>query len=231
MNDGITLVALKDDVVIIGSGTNTLFNAGNSNTFNGIKFENSSIAINVFEKEIINVIKSSFSNNIANVAINYYGSNSSLVKFCSFYDIRKYGVLIDNDSSDITVDNNNFNNSILYGGYTTPQIGGHVYCLNGTRIIVLNNILNNNGGQGVILGCNSTTGKGTTDSMAINNSCKGNGQEGATIYGGSDKVTSRNSIINNECTNNRFNQIEIWEADNCIVKGNTVSEPVAGTGK
>ena len=64
------------------------------------------------------------------------------------------------------------------------QISGHVYCLNGSKIKVTNNILKNSGGQGVIFGYNSTTGKGTTDSVASNNKCVGNGQEGATIYGG-----------------------------------------------
>jgi len=229
MKDGITLVASKD-AVIIGTGTNTLFNAGNSDTFNGINFEECSTAIKAFEKKSVNVLNSSFGNNISYAAINYYGVSSSLVKLCSFYDIRKYGVLIDDDSCDITIDTNNFNNSIKYGGYTTPQIGGHVYCLNGTRITVSNNVLNNSGGQGVIFGYNSTTGKGTTNSVAINNSCQGNGQEGATIYGGSNKVTSGNSIINNNCTNNRFNQIEVWQADNCIVKNNIVSETVDGIG-
>lgn len=229
LDDDISLVAQKD-VVIIGTGNNTLFSAGNLDTFDGINFENCSTAINVFNKKSVNVLNSSFRNNITFAAINYYGGNSSIVKFCTFYDIRKYGVLIDNDSYDITIDNNNFNNSTKYGGYTTAQIGGHVYCLNGARITVSNNVLNNSGGQGVIFGYNKTTGKGTTDSIAINNFCQGNGQEGATIYGGSSKVTNNNSIISNNCTDNRFNQIEVWQADNCIVKDNTVSEPVSGTG-
>ena len=69
--------------------------------------------------------------------------------------------------------------------------------MNGTDISVTNNILKNSGGQGVIFGYNSTTGKGTTNSIASNNQLEGNGQEGITIYGGSDKLSSGNSIIGN----------------------------------
>ena len=44
------------------------------------------------------------------------------------------------------------------------------------------------------------------------------------------KVTSGNSLINNTCKNNRFNQIEVWQANNNIVKNNTVEESIAGVG-
>jgi parallel beta-helix repeat protein len=142
-----------------------------------------------------------------------------------FNDVRKYGVLIDADSAYISIENNNFENPTRFGGYTTPQIGGHVYCLNGNNITVNNNILNNSGGQGVIFCYNSTTGKGTTKSSMFGNTCKGNGQEGATVYGGSNKVTSGNSVKNNTCIDNRFDQIEIWQSDKNTVENNTVAEP------
>jgi len=115
-------------------------------------------------------------------------------------------------------------------GYSSEQVGGHVYCLNGTRITVSNNILKNSGGQGIIFGYNSTTGKGTTNCVASNNQCVGNGQEGITIYGGSKKVTSGNSIISNTSINNRFNQIEVWQSNNNTVSGNTVEESIFGRG-
>lgn len=90
--------------------------------------------------------------------------------------------------------------------------------------------MKNSGGQGVIFGYNSTTGKGTTNCLASNNQCIGNGQEGITIYGGSNKVSSGNSAISNTCKNNRFNQIEIWQSNSNIVKNNTVEESITGLG-
>ncbi|WP_414648729.1 right-handed parallel beta-helix repeat-containing protein [Clostridium sp.] len=90
-----------------------------------------------------------------------------------FYDIRKYGILIDNNSSTITINKNIFNNPKVFGGYLKEQIGGHVYCLSGTKITVTNNSIKNSGGQGIIFSYNSATKKGTTSSAASNNTCEG----------------------------------------------------------
>lgn len=229
LKDNITLTAFSD-VIFRGTGNNTLFSTGNNNSFSGIEFQNCSTALSVFRKNGLNVTNSRFTNNITFSAINFYGSNDSIVTDSYFYDIRKYGVLIDDDSSNITIHNNNFDNPKVFGGYAKEQIGGHVYSLNGTNINVTNNILINSGGQGVIFGYNSTTGKGTTNSVAKGNLLEGNGQEGATIYGGSDKVTSGNSLIGNTAKNNRFNQIEVWQSDNNVVQNNTVEESITGVG-
>ncbi|WP_291636884.1 right-handed parallel beta-helix repeat-containing protein [Clostridium sp.] len=229
LKDNLNLVA-SNDVIIKGIEKNTLFSTGNVNSFEGIEFQNCSTALSVFQKSDIKIINCRFTNNIGHSAINFYGSSDSLVINSYFYDIRKYGILIDNDSSNITIDNNNFDNSKVFGGYSHEQISGHVYCLNGSNISVTNNILKNSGGQGIIFGYNSTTGKGTTNSVASNNQCIGNGQEGITIYGGSKKVSSANSIIGNTSKNNRFNQIEVWQANNNIVKNNIVEESLSGIG-
>jgi len=229
LKDGIKLIA-SNDVIIIGTGNNTLFSTGNLNSFQGIEFQNCSTAISVFQKKGLNVISCRFTNNISYSAINFYGGCSSSVTNSYFYDIRKYGILIDNNSANITINNNNFNNPKVFGGYSHEQIGGHVYCLNGTKIFVTNNILKNSGGQGIIFAYNSATNKGTTSSVASNNLCVGNGQEGITIYGGSKKLSGFNTISNNTSKNNRFNQIEIWQSNNNVVKNNTVDESVPGTG-
>ncbi|MBU3111075.1 right-handed parallel beta-helix repeat-containing protein [Clostridium lacusfryxellense] len=229
LKDNITIIA-SNDVIFRGVAYNTLFSTGNNNIFQGISFQNCATALRVFHKNGLEVINCRFTSNIKFSAINFYGASDSSVINSYFAGIRKYGILIDNDSSDITIDNNNFDNAEVFGGYKKEQIGGHVYCLNGTNIKVTNNILKNSGGQGVIFGYNSTTGKGTTNSVASNNKCEGNGQEGATIYGGSKKVTSGNSIINNTSKNNRFNQIEVWQSNNNIVRGNTVAESITGIG-
>lgn len=229
LKDGVKLIA-SSDVIIIGTGKNDLFEVGNSNSFEGIEFQNCSTALRVFHKSSLNITNCKFTNNISFAAINFYGANSCLVKNSYFYDIRKYGVLIDNDSSSITIDKNIFDNAKVFGGYKDAQISGHVYCLNGSNIKVTNNTIKNSGGQGIIFGYNSSTGKGTTSSVASNNLCVGNGQEGITSYGGSKKVTSGNSIIGNTCQNNRNNQIEIWQSDNNIVKSNTVEESIADRG-
>ena len=229
LKEGIKLVG-KSDVIIKGTGKNTLFSVGNVNSFQGIEFQNCATALSVTQKKGLKVSDCRFTNKINFSAINFSESSDSLITNSFFYDILKYGVLIDNDSSNITIDNNKFDNAKVFGGYAKEQISGHVYCLNGSEIKVTNNLLKNSGGQGVIFGYNSTTGKGTTNSVASNNQCVGNGQEGATIYGGSEKVTSRNSLISNTCKNNRFNQIEIWQANNNIVKNNTVEESLTGVG-
>jgi len=229
LNDNITLIATSD-VIFKGIGDNVLFSTGNNNTFQGIEFQNCATALSSFHKGGLKVINCKFTNNITFSAINLYGSSNSSVNNSYFTSINKYGILIDDNSSNITIDNNNFDNAKVFGGYDVEQISGHVYCLNGTNIKVTNNIIKNSGGQGIIFGYNSTTGKGTTNSVANNNQCIGNGQEGITIYGGESKVTSSNSIINNSCKNNRFNQIEVWQSDNNIVRGNTVQELISGIG-
>jgi len=229
LKDGIKLVA-RSNVVIKGNGKNTIFSVGNDNSFKGIDFQNCNTAISVSGKKGLKVADCKFTNKINFAAINFSGASDSVVTNSRFYDIFKYGILIDKDSSNITIDKNNFNNAKVFGGYKKEQISAHVYCLNGSNIKVTNNILKNSGGQGVIFAYNSTSGKGTTNSVASNNQCEGNGQEGATIYGGSQKVTWGNSLIGNTCKNNRFNQIEIWQSNNNLVKNNTVEESKAGVG-
>lgn len=229
LKDGIKLIT-SSDVTIIGTGNNTLFSTGNSNSFQGINFQNCATALNVFQKKGLSVTNCKFTNKISYVAINFYGSSDSSVTNSYFYDILKYGILIDSNSSNIKIDKNNFDNSKVYGGYKTEQIGGHIYCLSGTKISVTNNILKNSGGQGVIFTYNSATGKGTTSSVISNNQCLGNGQEGITIYGGKNRLASTNSVIGNTSKNNRFNQIEIWQSNNNIVKNNIVDESIIGTG-
>jgi len=229
LKDNMTIIA-SNDVIITGTGYNTLFSAGNYNNFQGMEFQNCSTAISVFHKSGVNVEGCRFTTSIDFSAINFYGASNCNISNSYFYDIRKYGVLIDNDSSDITIDNNSFDNTSVFGGYSTEQISGHVYCLNGTRISISNNIIKNSGGQGIIFGYNSATGKGTSSSVASNNLCVGNGQEGITIYGGSKKVSNGNSVIGNTSINNRFNQIEVWQSDNNTVSGNTVEESIFGRG-
>ena len=230
LKDGMKLIATNNNVKIKGIGNNTLFWTGNDNSFQGIEFQNCSTAISVLYKKGLSVISCGFTNKISYSAINFYGASNCSVKYSYFYDIHKYGVLIDKDSSSITIDNNSFDNPKAFDGYSKEQIAGHVYCMNGTKISVTNNIIRNSGGQGIIFGFNSTTDKGTTNSVASNNQCIGNGQEGITIYGGSKKRSSWNSISNNTSKNNRFNQIEVWQSNNNVVKNNTVDESITGTG-
>ena len=221
--NGIKLVG-NSKVILIGSGKNTLLSVGDVDSFDGIEFQNCATVLNVDHKKGLTVTNCRFTNKIDYAAINLSAASYCSVTNSYFYDIRKYGILIDKDSSNITIDKNNFDNPKIFGGYKKEQISGHVYCLNGSKIFVTNNILKNSGGQGLIFGFNSTTGKGTTNSVATNNKCIGNGQEGTTIYGGDKKVTSGNSLIGNTCTNNRFNQIEVWQTSDNIVKNNTAEE-------
>jgi len=229
LKDGIKLVA-KGNVNIVGTGKNTLFSVGNTNSFQGIDFQNCDTAINVSQKKGLKVTDCKFTNKINFAAINFSNASDCSVTNSSFYDISKYGILIDKDSSNITVDKNNFDNPKVFGGYSHEQISGHVYCLNGSKIFVTNNIIKNSGGQGIIFSYNSTTRKGTTNSVASNNLCEGNGQEGITTYGGSKKLSNYNTISNNTSKNNRFNQIEIWQSNYNVVKNNTVDESTPGTG-
>ncbi|MBU3114320.1 right-handed parallel beta-helix repeat-containing protein [Clostridium lacusfryxellense] len=230
LKDGIKLIAGNNNVTIKGIGNNTLFWTGNDNTFEGIEFQNCSTAINVLYKEGLNVISCRFINNITYAAINLYGGRNCTVKNSNFYDLHKFGVLIDKDSSNITIDNNNFENAKVFDGFSSPQLGSHIYCMNGTDISVTNNILKNSGGHGVIFGYNSTTGKGTRNSIVSNNQLEGNGQDGITIYGGNDKLSGSNSIVGNTSKNNRLNQIQVRQSDNNVVNNNTVAESATGTG-
>jgi len=227
--DGIKLIS-ESKVLLVGTGKNTLFTVGNDDSFQGLEFQNCSTAINIDQKKGLKVTDCRFTNKIDYAALNMSASSNCSITNSYFTGIRKYGIIIDKDSSNITIDKNNFDNAKVFGGYKKEQISGHVYCLNGSKIFVTNNILKNSGGQGVIFGFNSTTGKGTTNSVASNNQCTGNGQEGATIFGGDSKVTSGNSLIGNTCKNNRFNQIEVWQTNDNIVKNNTVEESLKGIG-
>ena len=230
LKDSIKLIAYNNNVKIKGIGNNILFWTGNDNSFKGIEFQNCSTAISVLYKKGLSVISCGFINNISYAAINLYGGSNCSVKYSYFYDLHKFGVLIDKDSSNITIDNNKFENAKIFDGYSSPQISAHIYCMNGTKISVTNNILKNNGGHGVIFGYNSTTGKGTTNSVASNNQCEGNGQGGITIYGGSKKRSSFNSISYNTSKNNRLDQIEVRQSDNNIVNNNIVDESINGFG-
>jgi len=229
LKSGIKIEA-QSDVIIIGISSNTLFNASSNTTFSGIGFQNCNIAINIFQQTGVTVYWCNFKNSIVYSAIEIYNGSNISISSCFLYEIKKYGVFINGDNSDISITWNNFSNPSVFGGYTTEQISAHVYCLSGTKITVANNILNNNGGQGVIFCYNSITGKGVTNSSITSNHCEGNGQEGTTVYGGSAKVTSGNSVIGNTCINNRLNQIEIWQSDNNIVQNNTAQESIAGIG-
>jgi len=229
LKDGIKLIS-ESNVVIQGLGKNILFATGNNNSIQGIEFQKCAIAIRVLYKKGVNIINCRFTDNIRYSAIDFYGSSNCTVTNSYFYNILKYGIKIDHNSSDITIYKNYFDNPKLFGGYALAQISAHVYCLSGNRIKVSNNFLKNSGGQGIIFGYSSTTGKGTTNSVANNNMSVGNGQEGITIYGGSKKVSSGNSIIANTSKNNRYNQIEVWQSDNNIVKNNTVEESIKGSG-
>ena len=229
LKDGMSIIA-ESDVVIEGIGKNTLFSTGNDNTFKGIEFQNCSTALRVLYVKGINIKNCRFTNNINYAAIDIYGTSNCTVTNSYFYNINKYGIKIDNNSSDVTVDKNYFDNPKVFGGYKDAQIGGHVYCLSGNKINVTNNILKNSGGQGIIFGYSSTSGKGTTNCVARNNQCVGNGQEGITIYGGVKKLSSGNSIIGNTSKNNRYNQIEVWQSDKNTVSNNTVEESATSSG-
>ena len=229
LKDGMSLIA-ESDVVIEGTGKNTLFATGNNNTFKGIEFQNCATALRVLYVKEVNIINCRFTNNITYSAIDIYGSGNCDITNSYFYNIRKYGIKIDNNSSNITIDKNYFDNPMVFGGYKDAQIGGHVYCLSGSKINVTNNVLKNSGGQGIIFGYSSTLGMGTTNCVARNNQSTGNGQEGITIYGGIEKLSSGNSIIGNTSKNNRYNQIEVWQSDNNTVSDNTVEESIAGRG-
>jgi hypothetical protein len=209
--------------ILQGNGTKILVNTGNNNYLEGIEFNNCTIAINGQGKNNVSVYRCRFID-IKNVGVYYYGCKESFVMNSYFYDIKKDSINVDNDSSDIEISHNIFDNPSLYGGYGTEQTTAHVNCLNGHRIDVSYNVVKNNGGQGIIFSYNSSSQKGTTNSKAIGNYCEGNGQEGITSFGGTGKYAKDNIISNNICKNNRFHQIEVWLSQNVSVVGNIVEE-------
>lgn len=225
-----SMIDIPHNVVMTGSSATikgikdkVMFQIGNNNTFSNLTFYNCNMAL--FSNSRTNtVVDSCRFINIHTAAINFYGSRNSEVKNSSFYDIVKNSIVIDKDAHNINIHDSVFNNPAIYGGYSTEQISGHIYVFNGDRISVINNTVKNNGGQGIIFSYNSGTGKGTTNSIAKGNTCEGNGQEGITSFGGSQKLSKNNSIIDNISKNNRFHQIECWQSDNCIIQGNTVDE-------
>jgi len=223
-------IEAQSDVTFIGIGTNDLFTANSNTTFSGIGFQNCNNGIKINGANGITVYWCNFKNNIVYSAINIYNGANISISNSFFYNILKNGVQINGDSSYINITWNNFTNPESFGGYKTEQISGHIYCLSGDKITVDHNTCNNSGGEGIIFAYNSTDGRGVTNSIASNNHAEGNGEEGITTYGGSDKISNNNSIINNTCVNNRYHQIEIWQSDNIIVTGNTVKENIIGTG-
>jgi parallel beta-helix repeat protein len=229
LNTGIKIEA-QSDVIFIGIGTNDLFNANSNTTFSGLGFQNCNNAININGVTGITVYWCNFKNNIVYSAVNIYNGTNIAVTNSYFYNILKNGVMVNGNSSTINIQWNTFSNPSAFGNYATAQISGHVYCLSGTKITVDHNTANSNGGEGIIFCYNSTTNMGVTNSVISNNHCEGNGEEGCTTYGGSNKISNNNSIINNTCINNRYHQIEIWQSDNNIITGNTVTENISGRG-
>ena len=75
LKDNMNLIA-SNDVIINGTGNNTLFSTGNDNSFQGIEFQNCSTALSVFQKNGLNVINCRFTNNIDYSAINFYGASN-----------------------------------------------------------------------------------------------------------------------------------------------------------
>jgi len=223
-------IQAQSDVTFIGIGTNDLFTANSNTTFSGIGFQNCNNAININGMTGITVYWCNFKNNIVYSAVNIYNGTNISISNSFFYNILKNGVQINGDSSDINIMWNNFTNPETFGNYKEAQISGHVYCLSGDKITVDHNICNNSGGEGIIFAYNSTDGRGVTNSIASNNHCEGCGEEGITTYGGSDKISNNNSIINNTCINNRYHQIEIWQSDNNVVTGNIVTENKSNVG-
>ena len=116
LKDGMKLVASNNNVKIRGTGNNTLFWTANDNTFQGIEFQNCATAISLLYKKGLSVISCGFTSNISYAAVNLYGGSNCSVKYSYFYDVHKFGVLIDKDSSNITIDNNNFDNAKTFDG-------------------------------------------------------------------------------------------------------------------
>ena len=212
-----------EQAVLQGDGTKTLVSAGNNNYFEGIQFENCTIAVNANSKKNVSFNRCKFIT-IYNVGTYYYGSYDSFITKCYFYDIKKDSINIDNDGYNIEIIGNEFNNPSEFGGYGTEQTTAHVNVLSGHDIRVIGNKVFNNGGQGIIFSYNSTLQKGSYFCKAIGNHCEGNGHEGITSFGGTNKLTHSNVIIGNTCRKNRYHQIEVWLSDRCIVQGNIVEE-------
>ena len=54
-------------------------------------------------KKGLNVTNCRFTNKINYAAINFYGGSNCSITNSYFYDILKYGIIIDKDSSNITI--------------------------------------------------------------------------------------------------------------------------------
>ena len=113
LKEGQTLIA-NNDVIIIGIGTNLLVNATYKTTIQGIEFQNCSTAINLTGHSAFNVVNCRFTNNIVYSAINLYNCLGKCnITGSYFNNILKYGILIDNNSSDITIEGNCFDNEFV----------------------------------------------------------------------------------------------------------------------
>lgn len=219
--------ALSGNATIKSTSNVLMFQVGDNTAFRNLTFYNCNTAIYGETRKNIVIDKCRFIK-IKLAAVSFYGCSNSEVKNSNFYEIAKNSIVIDRQGSYINIHDNVFNNPEAYGGYTEAQISAHVYVLSGDRITVENNTVKNNGGQGIIFSFNSSTNKGTTNSVARGNICEGNGQEGITSFGGKLKVSRDNTIVSNTCKNNRFHQIECWESDNCTIENNTVDEFTTG---
>ena len=107
LKDGMSLIA-QSDVVIEGTGKNTLFATGNDNSFNGIEFQDCANALRVLYVKGVHIINCRFTNNITYCAIDIYGSSNCTITNSYFYNIHKYGIKVDNNSSNITINKNYF---------------------------------------------------------------------------------------------------------------------------
>lgn len=217
----------SDGAVLQGNGSNVLFYVGDNNEFSKTSFYNCGTAISCHNRSGLKVEGCSF-DTIMESGIDMFNS-----RYCTVHEKNKFNnmkhssILINGTSHDIKIDNNFFDNPYIYGGYSQEQLCGHVYVLSGDSITVSNNTIKNSGGQGILFGHNVTINLGTTNCLASGNYCEGNGQEGITVFGGEEiksYLTYNNTVINNTCVNNRFNQMEIYGADRCLVSGNKVGE-------
>lgn len=220
------LTFIGDNTKIVGTQTPKFMDAMDRNLFIGIWFDNYNFVVQSNKEQV------SFENciftNIGTVAIYYYGGRESYVKNCRFSGILNSSIVIDDEAINITIQDSFFTNELPFNGKVEESSNSaHIYGLSGRNIFVLNNKVYNSGGQGIIFGNNSTSGKGVTYSQAIGNHCEGNGQEGITCFGffeDSQWTTFGNTILGNTCINNRFHQIEIWQSPDNTVIGNTVDE-------
>ncbi|MGZ0131896.1 right-handed parallel beta-helix repeat-containing protein [Priestia megaterium] len=221
--DDLTFIGYQSKIA--GGGATKFMDAMNRNLFIGINFDGYNFVVQADGKEKVSFERCGFTN-IGVAAVYYYGAKNSYVTNCEFNNITKSSIVVDNDGDNILIMNSTFDNPSEFGGYAVEQNDcAHINVSSGTRVFVLNNPkVKNNGGQGILFGYNSSLGKGARYCKAIGNYCEGNGQEGITSFGGSNKVAYQNTIAHNTSKNNRFHQIEIWQSDDNTVIGNTVDE-------